>query len=58
MSIHDTDPHTTDETDDARDPRDHVVAFTTEDDRLVVYDELQPTAWIQSTRSVYVVDSR
>lgn len=47
-----------DETADVHGPSEHVVAFNTEDEQLVVYDELQPTAWIQSTYSVLIADAR
>ncbi|MDF9748296.1 DUF7331 family protein [Natrinema salsiterrestre] len=43
---------------DASDPADYVVAFNTADEQLVLYDEHQPTAWIQSTRAIPITDAK
>lgn len=42
----------------ASDPADHVVAFNTADEQLVLYDEHQPTAWIQSTHAIPIADAK
>lgn len=58
MSTNDTDSPNTDDPPGTHDPVDHVVALSTEDDQIVVYDEQQPTAWIQSTHSVPIGEVR
>lgn len=51
-------PSNTDDPSQSPYPFDHVVALVTADETIVVYDEQQPTAWIQSTAAVPVGEIR
>lgn len=55
-----TSPHETpsESSSDTPAPRERIAAFERDDGAIVIYDEREPTAWIQSSGAVGVDEAR